>query len=77
MDLIEFLTMLHRSSISYSAINTVKSAVSSFVYLSTNVQLGHNILVHQSSLKGYLILACVTENSIVPGMLTWFCPYNH
>ena len=47
MDLIEFLTLLHTSGIGYSAINTAKSAVSSFVYLLSNVQLGQHILVHQ------------------------------
>lgn len=46
-ELIQFLTVLHTSGLGYSAINTAKSAVSSFVNVLSEVQLGNHILVKQ------------------------------
>jgi len=45
--MLNFLTGLHKQGLGYSAINTAKSAISSFVFLISNIQIGTNILVKQ------------------------------
>ena len=44
---LEFLTMLHEQGLSYSAINTARSALSTFVTLNDNNTLGSNPLVQR------------------------------
>ncbi|VDH89896.1 Hypothetical predicted protein [Mytilus galloprovincialis] len=44
---LKFLLELHLNGLGYSAVNTAKSAVSSFVYLITNVQIGKHFHVKQ------------------------------
>lgn len=46
-NVVEFLTLLHHRGLGYSAINTAKSAISSFVYLLSNLQFGNHILIKQ------------------------------
>lgn len=47
INIVEFLTGLHKKGLGYSAINTAKSAISSFVYIVSNVQVGNHILIKQ------------------------------
>lgn len=46
-NMLKFLMNLFENGLGYSAINTAKSAVSSFIYLVSKVQLGKDILVKQ------------------------------
>lgn len=46
-NVLKFLFNLFENGLGYSALNTAKSAVSSFVYLITNVQIGKHVQVKQ------------------------------
>ena len=46
-NVLKFLMELFEAGLGYSAVNTAKSAVSSFIYLISNVQIGKNIQVKQ------------------------------
>ena len=59
-----FLTELFDSGLGYSSINTARSAISSLVKLSSNVDLGHNVLIKRFLRGVFLRRPCLPRYGI-------------
>ena len=69
--LIEFLTMLYKSGVGYSSVNTARSALSSYLTLGKSVSVGQLPLV-KTFLKGVYNKNLFSQDISKHGMLILF-----